>query len=87
MTAADSTSNILENSNGTMKTVKLGSFLTNEQIENAIACETANEICMRVVRPNISEINKKIGQSCDPMYISYMLEYTFKSLKTEAKGA
>lgn len=83
----DNGNKILKNSDGEFKSIKLGSVFTEKQLADAIEQGTAANICEKVVRPNIEEINKKIGQQCDPMYISYMLEYALMSFKTNVLGA
>lgn len=61
-----------------MRTITLPDFLTNEQIEIAVNCKSAKEITEKVITPNIDEINKKLGQENDPMYLAYACEYVFR---------
>lgn len=58
-----------------MKTTNIAQFLTNNQIRLCIKLKTAKLICKEVIEPNIEEINKKLGQENDPMYLAYACEY------------
>lgn len=37
--------------------------------------KTAKQIHDEVIKPNISTINKLLGQENDPMYLAYAVEY------------
>jgi hypothetical protein len=65
-----------------MKQVTLYDFLTESQIEEAHKIwekekAPAKEICDKVIRPNIAEIDRKLGQANDPMYLAYACEHVF----------
>ena len=62
------------------KTVTLHDFLTVDQIEKAIELGAAKAICDEIIEPNINEINQKLGQENDPMYLAYMTEYAVKQV-------
>lgn len=49
-----------------MKNVKIGDFLTAEQIKKCAELRTAAAICEQVTKPNIAAINAKLGQENDP---------------------
>lgn len=72
---------ILKNTRGRMQTVKITDILTDEQIHRAVELGRAQEICSEIIKPNIEEINLKIGQQNDPMYLAYMVEYALVSIK------
>lgn len=72
---------ILKDIRGKMQTVTIQTILTDEQIYKAIELGRAQEICSEIIKPNIEEINNKIGQQNDPMYIAYMVEYALVSIK------
>lgn len=62
--------------------VTIGHFLTDEQIKQAIeifhSCllgSEARDICDKVIRPNIEDINYKTGQENDPRYLGYVVAY------------
>lgn len=64
------------------KQVTLADFLTGQQITDALAIwrrsETpAKEIAERVIAPGIGQINLKLGQENDPLYLAYMCEAVF----------
>lgn len=61
-----------------MKTVMLQDFLTDQQIEKAVQLRTAKPICEQIIQPNLEDIEKKLGQKCDPMYLAYMCEFIFE---------
>lgn len=63
-----------------MRKISIDQFLTEEQIKKAVDLKRAKDICKEIIEPNISEINKKIGQENDPMYIAYMVEYVVSLL-------
>jgi hypothetical protein len=58
-----------------MKKVTLNEILTPKQVAAAARCRTAREICDRVVAPNLQEINERLGQENDPMYLAYVIEF------------
>lgn len=69
-----------------MRTVRLDHFLTDDQIKQAATImreagpgEAAMRVCEEVIKPNISEINEKLGQENDPRYLSFALEYVFRA--------
>lgn len=69
-----------------MKTITLQDFLTAQQIQQAKKIYNreefpAKEICKQVIEPNIEEINKKLGQENDSMYLAYACEYVFGKMK------
>ncbi len=69
---------------GDIRKVTIGEFLTEEQIKQAVAIFAANpstparELCDRLIRPNLKEINRKLGQENDPMYLAYAVEYVIR---------
>lgn len=66
-----------------LRRVQLSDFLTESQIKAASTLSTAKRICEQVIVPNLTEINRKLGQENDPMYLAYMCEYV---LTIVAKG-
>lgn len=67
-----------------MRKITIEQFLTKEQIQKAIDLKKAKDIFKEIIEPNISEINKKIGQENDAMYLSYMVEYVVSLLGDKA---
>lgn len=63
-----------------MKTISIGDFLTDNQIKEAEKLGRAKDICEKITKPNIKEINDKIGQENDPMYLAYAIEYALTQL-------
>lgn len=65
-----------------MKQVSIGDFLTPEQIEKARLVHRAAPptrlhkwLVEQVIRPNMTEINRKLGQENDEDYLAYAVEY------------
>lgn len=59
-----------------MKTIAIGDMLTDEQIQRCCALYPSRErILEEVVKPNMAEINRKLGQENDPNYLSYAIVY------------
>jgi hypothetical protein len=59
----------------TGKQITLGDFLYSDQIKKVFELKDAKRICDEVIAPNIEEINVKLGQECDPMYLAYACEF------------
>lgn len=64
------------------KQLTLGDFLTDDQIAQALTIwrrsrAPARQIADDVIKPNMAEINRRIGQENDPMYLAYACEYVF----------
>ena len=69
----------------TTKTITLDDFLSPKQIKEArkiyyTQSTPAKEICEKVIKPNILEINRKLGQENDPMYLAYVCEFVFSKV-------
>lgn len=59
-----------------MKTIRITDMLTEEQIEQCVALHPSRErIRDEVVKPNMAEIDRKLGQENDPDYLSYAIVY------------
>lgn len=58
-----------------MKSVTINQFLNEDQLKKAINLKKAKDICTHIIKPNIKEINERLGQENDPMYLAYMVEY------------
>jgi hypothetical protein len=60
-----------------VKIITLPQFLTEAQIAEAIQLYEANsdlaveQICKRVIEPNMAVINAKLGQENDARYLAY----------------
>jgi hypothetical protein len=63
-----------------MKTFQLQDIFTDEQIQEALdmfkvtPTGFAKKFAKEYVEPRIDEINKKLGQENDPVYIAYCME-------------
>ena len=67
---------IVEGCIESMKTVTLPDFLTEQQIQKATELYPNREaIREQVIRPNMTEINRKLGQENDPDYLAYAVVY------------
>lgn len=67
----------------TIKRITMYDILTQEQIKQArdIYREMSQYGCQQrlhdeIVVPNLAHINKKLGQENDPMFLSYLLQYS-----------
>lgn len=58
-------------------TLTLPDFLTEQQLNRAMQCKSAREVCEKVIQPDLEHIAAKIGQECDAMYLAYMIEHIF----------
>jgi len=70
-----------------LKQITLPDFLTEAQIKRCVLLwkqynkekkslnSYARTICHEIIQPNIKEINRKLGQKNDPMYLAYAIEY------------
>lgn len=62
-----------------MRTVKIGDFLTDEQITQCQALYPRRvRIRDEVIKPNMETINKKLGQENDADYLSYVIIYAIQ---------
>jgi len=68
-----------------MKNVRLGDFLTDEQIEQVrqIGPNRAR-LQAEVIEPNINNINVRLGQENDPAYLAYTLVFVLSSVSSKA---
>jgi hypothetical protein len=59
-----------------VKMIRLGDMLTDEQVQRCAALYPNRErIRDEVVKPNMAEIDRKLGQENDPDYLSYAIVY------------
>lgn len=65
-----------------VKTLPLGSILTNKEMKEALklyekaeAGRFAERCASEIIRPVIDRINKDSGQENDPKYLAYCVEY------------
>jgi hypothetical protein len=72
------------------KAVTLPEFLTDAQIREAAALyakhggEAIAQIQVRVIEPNMTAINAKLGQDNDARYLAYAVVYVLSQLSSEA---
>jgi hypothetical protein len=67
----------------------LPAFLTEAQIERCVAIiqnteRPARRICDEVIAPNLAEINRKLGQENNAMYLAYAVEYVLTQIKVSS---
>jgi hypothetical protein len=64
-----------------MQMITLGNFLTDAQMRkvtsifNADPVHFHSRVLEEVIRPNMAEINRKLGQDNSPEYLAYAVEY------------
>lgn len=70
-----------------MKHTTLPDFLTEEQIKaaqdlykKAEPGTFARQCAEQIIKPNMAEINRKLGQENDPRYLAYACEYVFNQM-------
>lgn len=61
----------------TGRTIRISDFLTVDQINQAAVCSSAREIAEKVITPNMAEINRKLGQENDALFLAYAVEHVF----------
>lgn len=76
-----------------VKTLHLGSILTNKEMKEALKlykkAEThqfAERCAAEIIRPIIERINKDLGQENDPLYLAYCVEYAIRRTNGELHG-
>lgn len=58
------------------KTITLGDFLTNEEIQKCVDLyPDTDAIENQIIKPNMSRINKRLNQENDSRYLAYMVIY------------
>lgn len=73
-----------------MKTGTIGDILFNEQqvaraIELFRTCRAgtfAKTICDELIQPQITEIDERLGQQNDPLYLAYVIEHAITQATT-----
>lgn len=70
-----------------MNMVTLPDFLTDEQIEQAVEIvrSTSDHLAARklqvdLIEPNMAEINRKLGQENDSLYLAYAVLYVVQQV-------
>lgn len=69
------------------KTVTLPEFLTEAQIAQAdrmfeaLGHRAVDQIQWRVIEPNLSAINAKLGQDNDPRYLAYAVVHALSQVR------
>jgi hypothetical protein len=61
-----------------VKMVTLGDFLSPSDIRKASQLNDVKEIHDQIIAPQLSDINAKLGQENDPMYLAYMVVYAIE---------
>jgi hypothetical protein len=82
----------------TQDNITLPDILTEEQITKLITIwnepnTTAEEICTKIIKPNLGQINKKLGiltdgrmLEADPKYLAYCCEHILSQADTEKEN-
>ena len=60
------------------RTITLPDFLTEAQINRAMQCKSAKEIKEKVIAPILDEINERLGQENNPLFLAYACEHVFR---------
>lgn len=64
-----------------VKRVTLGQFLSQANINRAQKLyPDVKAIAREIIEPQIAEINRKLGQENDPMYLAYAIVYVFEQM-------
>lgn len=63
----------------------LSAFLNEEQIVEAMACVSVEEILKRVIEPNLKDIREKLNQDMDPMFLAYLTQHLLDRSKRETE--
>ena len=72
------------------KQVAVSDFLTEPQVVQALAIWKsasfpARLIAERVVRPNLAEINRKLGGKSSAIHLAYVVEHVFDAIYPDYK--
>jgi len=62
-----------------MASFNLG-MLSDQDIELAMKLDDAQKICEQIIKPQLNELNKKIGQDNDPKYLAYCVMHITSKL-------
>lgn len=63
-----------------MKTVAIKDFMTNDMMALAVRIgPDVRRLEAEVIRPNMAEIDRKLGQENDPTFMAYMLVWAMNS--------
>ena len=65
----------------TVRTIQVSDYFSDFQLKLASKCENVTEICEKVVKPHLAEINRINGQENDPKYWAYALQYVLSQVK------
>ena len=58
------------------RTVLIGDFLSTRDVDRALRMGgDVRRICEEIIKPQMSEIDRKLGQTNDPMYLAYAVVY------------
>lgn len=62
-----------------MKVMKLGDFLTDEQLHRCADLYPNREMIRdQIIKPNLAAINRKLGQENDADYLAYAIVYAIE---------
>lgn len=74
------------------KSITIYDFLTEAQVKDAMklyeTCKVENRpfadaCCDQIIRPNMAEINRKLGQENDPKYLAYAIEHVMNQASSK----
>lgn len=67
--------------------VAIGDFLTEADMRKAERLyPNAKAICREVIEPKMDEINRKLGQENDPMYLAYAVVYAIDTVSRRSRN-
>ena len=62
-----------------MKSVTLPMFLTENEIDRAVAMKDRVRVRDEIIKPNMDRINQALGQENDPDYLAWAVTYVLTS--------
>ena len=64
-----------------VRTIRLGDMLTDEQVQRCCALYPSRErIRDEIVKPNMADIDRRLGQENDADYLSYAIVYVLREV-------
>ena len=64
-----------------MKTMTIDKFLTKQEIKQAFELFDVDKIQKQIIEPNMSRINKSLGQENDSRYLAYATYYVVEQMR------
>ena len=74
--------------------ITAGDFMTTKMVRDAVAIYRTAPLHLRhrrllheVIKPNMAEINRKLGQENNPEYFAYLVEYLISNAEEKNRAS